>query len=306
MARKPREDFPGAWHHVMHRGARREPIFLNNEHCLLFLDLVESIIRKHEVEIHGYSLMPNHFHLLLRSRHGNLSDAMRFLNGRYTQQVNRLHCWDGPVFRGRFTNKLVRDETRLPYILAYVHLNPLRAKLVTRIDSRSWTSMRAYLGRKGEPDWVKKEYFLDLLGGSDALRAYTVSLHRGSRSWPETMDMESGFFRQQSHDEVADTHRQSTFNSRFIESNRLFEMILQVTGMDREGITMSVMGPHANPARRFAVWAFREHTLLKHKEIAEIMKMNYGQVSNVLSRFKIGDDPTLTKWAETLRILCAK
>ena len=81
--------------------------------------------------------------------------------------------------------------------------------------------------------------------------------------------------------------------------DQLFEMILQVTGMDREGITMSVMGPRANPARRFAVWALREHTLLKHKEIAEFMKMNHSQVSNVLSRFKVGDDPTLTKWAET-------
>ena len=232
MTRKPREDFSGAWHHVMHRGARREPIFLDNEHCLLFFELVESLIRKYEVEIHGYSLMPNHYHLLLRSRHGNLSDAMRFLNGRYTQQVNQLHRWDGPVFRGRFTNKLVQDETRLPYILAYVHLNPLRANLVTRIDSKCWTSMRAYLGRRGEPDWVTKTYFLGLLGSSDALRAYTLSLHRGKRSWPETMDLEWGFFTQQSQDEVADTHRQTSFNSRFIEPERLWKMILQVTGTD--------------------------------------------------------------------------
>ena len=174
MTRKPREDFPGAWHHVMHRGARREPIFLDNEHCLLFFELVESLIRKYEVEIHGYSLMPNHYHLLLRSRHGNLSDAMRFLNGRYTQQINQRRRWDGPVFRGRFTNKLVQDETRLPYILAYVHLNPLRANLVTRIDSKCWTSMRAYLGRRGEPDWVTKTYFLGLLGSGRNGRNWDV------------------------------------------------------------------------------------------------------------------------------------
>jgi putative transposase len=159
MVRKIRKDFPGAWHHVMHRGARREPIFLHDEHCLLFLELAESVVQKYEVEFHGYSLMPNHYHILARSRHGNLSDAMGFLNGRYTQRVNRLHRWDGPVFRGRFTSKLVRDETSLPYILAYIHLNPLRANLVTRIDSRCWTSMRAYLGRKGEPDWLVKKYF---------------------------------------------------------------------------------------------------------------------------------------------------
>ena len=264
----------------MHRGARRKPIFKNDEDCLLFLDLVERTIRKYEVEIHGYSLMPNHYHLLLRSRHGNLSDAMSFLNGKYTQQVNRSHRWDGPVFRGRFTNKLVRDETRLPYILAYVHLNPLRANLVTRIDSRSWTSMRAYLGKKGDPDWVTKAYFLELLGGSDALRSYTLSLHRGGRDWPDTMDMEWEFFTEQSHEAVAvaDAHRQSSFESRFIAPEQLFEMILQVTGMDRRSVTKSVMGPRANPARRFAVWALREYSLLKHREIAAVMKMNHSQV----------------------------
>jgi hypothetical protein len=52
---------------------------------------------------------------------------MKFVNGGYTQRVNRLHRWDGLVFNGRFASKFVPDETRLPlpYILAYIHLNPL-------------------------------------------------------------------------------------------------------------------------------------------------------------------------------------
>ena len=151
---------------------------------------------------------------------------------------------------------------------------------------------------------MEKSYFLELLGDSDALRSYTLSLHRGSRKWPETMDMEWGFFTEQSHEAVADAHRQSSFESRFIAPERLFEMILQVTGMDSETVTMSVMGPRANPARRFAVWALREYSLMKHKEIAAIVKMKQSQVANVLSRFKTGDDPNLQKWMEALRLLC--
>ena len=69
---------------------------------------------------------------------------------------------------------------------------------------------------------------------------------------------------------------------------------------------MSVRGPRANPARRFAVWALREHTLLEHKDIAEFMNMKQSQVSNALSRFKVGNDPTLTKWVDALRLLCDK
>jgi REP element-mobilizing transposase RayT len=305
MARKPREDFPGAWHHVMHRGARRAPIFLEDEHCLIFYSLLESAIEKLEVEIHGYSLMPNHYHLLLRSRHGNLSDAMKLVNSGYTQRVNRLRQWDGPVFKGRFANQLVRDETRLPYILAYIHLNPLRANLVTRIDSRSWTSLRAYLGRKGEPDWVSQEYFLELFDGRDALREYTLSLHRGGRSWPETMDLEHGFFNDRDQAQTAAAHGQASHRSRFVEPERLLELVCGVTGATMKDITVTVMGPRANPARRFAVWALREHTLLKSKEIAALLNMKYNQVSNVLSRFRGGREP-MSKWIEELSMLCDK
>ena len=289
----------------MHRGARRSPIFLENEHCLVFLSLLESAIDRFEVEIHGFSLMPNHYHLLLRSRHGNLSDVMKFLNSRYTQTVNGMHRWDGPVFKGRFTNNLVRDETRLPYILAYIHLNPLRANLVTRIDSRSWTSMRSYLGRKGEPEWVTKGYFLELFGGSDALRAYTLSLHRGARDWPETLDLEWGVFTSRTQEKIADEQGQATFTSRFIEPDRLLRLVSEITGCGLDEISTSVMGPRANPARRFAVWALRKHTRLKNKEIAGRLKMTYNQVSNVLSRFT-AESGEMSTWIDELDTVCDK
>ncbi|MDD5308546.1 MAG: transposase [Deltaproteobacteria bacterium] len=115
----------------------------------MFLDLLGEMAARHEIEVHAYSLMPNHDHLLLRSLHGNLSRGMRRLNADYTQRVNRIHGWDGPVFRGRFRSELVRDEPSLPYVLAYIHLNPLRAGLVTRLQSERWTSHRAYNGRAG-------------------------------------------------------------------------------------------------------------------------------------------------------------
>jgi REP element-mobilizing transposase RayT len=278
---------------------------LEDEHCLVFLSLLERAIDRYEVEIHGYSLMPNHYHLLLRSRHGNLSEAMQFINSRYTQRVNRLNRWDGPVFKGRFTSKLVHDESRLSYILAYIHLNPLRANLVTRIDSRSWTSLRAYLGRKGEPDWVTQSYFLELFDGSDALREYTLSLHRGGRSWPETMDLECGFFTDRAQEKTASAHGQPLHRSRFVEPERLLELVCEATGATLKEITASVMGPRANPARRFAVWALREHTRLKNREIAAHLNMTYNQVSNVLSRFRGGVEPMST-WIDELSILCVK
>ena len=293
MARKHREDFEGAWHHVMHRGARRAPIFLEDEHCLDFLRLLEDVYDQYELEIHAYSLMPNHYHLLVRSRHGNLSNAMRHLNGAYTQRVNRLARWDGPVFRGRFTSKLIRDETRLPFILTYIHLNPLRANLVTRIDARCWTSLRAYLGKDTRPDWLRTDYFLDLFENSEALREHTLSLHRKKREWPDDMDLEWGFFRKQ--DEVATRQGQSRFQSRFVDAETLLEAVRELTGATMLELKSARQGPRANPARRFAVWALKKHTLLPHREIGVLLDMSINQVSKVVKRFNGSKEP-LSSW----------
>jgi REP element-mobilizing transposase RayT len=295
MARKPRTDFPGAWHHVMHRGARRAPVFLVDEHCNLFLDLVEKMTHEFELEVHAYSLMPNHYHLLVRSRHGNLSDGMRRLNGTYTQKVNLLHNWDGPVFRGRFHSEPVINEARLPYILAYIHLNPLRANLVTRIDSECWTSHRTYLERRYSPPWVTKNYFLDLFGDAQKMQDYILALHRGKESWPDEIDLDHGFFSNQ--EKVAKRRVQGRFQGRFIEPGKVMKMVVAQTRVDLEEIKQATRGPRANPARRFAAWTLREHTLLTNKEIGRLLDMSLNQVSNVLSRFRKSQDPFLA-WIE--------
>ncbi len=102
MARKWRIDYPGAWHHVMHRGARREAIYDDERDCILFLDLVGQTVNRFGLEVHAYALMPNHYHLLVRSVKGNLSRCMQHLNGSYARGFNSRRTCDGPVFRGRF------------------------------------------------------------------------------------------------------------------------------------------------------------------------------------------------------------
>lgn len=114
MPRKPRVDFPGAWHHVMHRGARRAPIFRTDRDVLRFLRVLDETVSQFLIEVHAYALMPNHYHLLVRSVHGNLSPAMRHLNANYTQKANRVHRWDGPLFRGRFHTWRTSAESAPP------------------------------------------------------------------------------------------------------------------------------------------------------------------------------------------------
>lgn len=298
MTRALRRDFPGAWHHVMHRGARRSPIFLVDEHCGLFLSLLEETAGRHELEVHAYALMPNHYHLLVRSRHGNLSEAMRHLNGIYTRRVNLLHRWDGPVLRGRYHSQLVEDESALPVILAYIHLNPLRANLVTRVDGDSWTSHAAYLGRAYAPTWVTREYFLELFGSGAALQRYVLDLHRGKTSWPESFSLRTGWLRRA--DEVAVRHGQPRFASQRREPREVLELVAEICGVWRSSLGETVRGRGANAPRRFAVWALRETTMLKQREVGVALKMSVRQVESVLARIDLGREP-LKGWARELQ-----
>lgn len=293
MPRQPRIDFPGAWHHVMHRGARREPIFKKNEHCLLFLELLDTISYQFEIEVHAYSLMPNHYHLLVRSRHGNLSKAMKYLNATYTQRVNLLERWDGPVFRGRFRSELVQDETNLPYLLAYIHLNPLKAGLITRLQSHGWTSHRAYLGRDPLPDWLVTDYFESVFEDNDALHAYVLDLHRGKRTWPEKMAMDSGWLNISSP--AAAKQISQNKETRFIWADEALDKVTRITGINRKGLQTAEYGPAANPARRFAVWALKRYTPLPQREIGRMLKMSESQVSHVLRRLR-RKEPPISEW----------
>jgi REP element-mobilizing transposase RayT len=114
----------------MNRGARRHPVFLSDDHCVLFLDCVGSASDRFALEVHAYVLMPNHYHLLVRSIRGNLSAAIQHLAGRFTREMNRQQGWDGPIFRGRFRSQFIEEESHLRQVVPYLHLNPVRAGLV--------------------------------------------------------------------------------------------------------------------------------------------------------------------------------
>ena len=116
MARPLRIDYPGAWHHVMNRGARKQPIFVSRGDRRRFLQLLSTAHDRFGIEVNAYVLMGNHYHVLIRSPDGTLSQAFHYIDGVHAQAFNRRHGIDGPLFRGRFRSHLVEEE-------GYLHLS---------------------------------------------------------------------------------------------------------------------------------------------------------------------------------------
>ncbi|MGC3998777.1 MAG: transposase [Anaeromyxobacter sp.] len=302
MARLLRTDHPGAWHHVMHRGARREPIFRRNAHCELFLECLDEAALHHGLEVHVYALMPNHYHLLARSPLGNLSRAMRHLNGTYTQRLNRLHGWDGPVFRGRFRSQPVEDEAHLDALFAYIHLNPFKAGLATRLDDDCWSSLRAYLGRERHPArWLTLDVFRERLGGPAKVEAFVRARRKQVELFPPLLDLETGWFRRGDEPEERPLRRPRRAEQvRPASVDQVLREVARIAGCSMAELKRPAMGRGANPGRRLAVYALSRAQAYPHDEIARVLGMSTGQVAKVLWALRHHPGPPLHDWLAEL------
>src|SRR3990172_3051740 len=145
MARKLRVEYAGAIYRVMNRGDRREEIFRDDEDRQRFLTTLGEACAKTGWQVHALCLMPNHFHLVVETPQPNLVAGMKWFLGTYTSRFNRRHKLFGHLFSGRY-KALVVDGSGNGYLRTvcdYVHLNPVRAKLLTaeqKLRGFAWSS----------------------------------------------------------------------------------------------------------------------------------------------------------------------
>ncbi len=298
MARPPRIDFPGARHHVMNRGARHDAIFVDDATCSLFIDILAELPRRYGTRVHAWALMPNHYHLLVESPRGNLSEAMRHLQAHFTLRLNALHPgWDGPVFRGRFHNRLVDRDDWWVHLLAYLHLNPVEAHLAPNADLAHWTSHAAYVGLAPRPDWLYTAELLDLLGGVEAYRAYLWEVQVGRAVGPDDFDPDC--FRSAAATALAPPQGERAPTPVLAPSLVLAE-ICAVTGAPRPDLSRTIRGPVGNPARWLAAWWLVYGSGLLHHAVGELLG---GRVASVGRWLKFAEkkrrqDPSFEAWHE--------
>jgi REP element-mobilizing transposase RayT len=164
MPRPLRIQFPGAVYHIMNRGNGRQTIFEDATDARRFMALLEEIAAPLEWQFYAYCLMTNHYHFVLHTPHANLSAGMQALAARYTQDFNRRHDRDGPLFRGRFHAILVERESYLVPLVRYVVLNPVLANLAPDPAAWRWSSYRATAGTAPVPALLDLSWMLGLYG----------------------------------------------------------------------------------------------------------------------------------------------
>lgn len=181
MAYPMRIEFPGAWYHVINRGAGRRKIFLSHQDRKAFLDLLGEVSQTFHLEVHAFSLIDNHYHLLIHTPQAGLSRAMRHLNGVYVLGFNRRHKTDGPLFRGRYKAKLVNSEEYLLELVRYIHLNPVMAHITQKAHQHRWTSHRLYLKEDPSISWLETGEVLSRFGQrlNKARRSLDEFVHAG-------------------------------------------------------------------------------------------------------------------------------
>lgn len=188
MGRPLRIEYPGALYHITSRGNERKEIFLDDEDRIRFLEIIEEYHDRYGILIHSYVLMSNHYHLILETPQGNLLKVMHGINGRYTGYFNRRYDRAGHLFQGRYKGILVDKDAYLLQLSRYVHLNPVRARIVDRPEAYRWSSYPAYTGRAKENDWVEYAWVLSKFGDEARLakRKYRGYVEEGLREEIET------------------------------------------------------------------------------------------------------------------------
>ncbi len=294
MARSPRTDPNWAWHHVMNRGARRQPTFLDDTDRRSFLELLGDIHQRHGVNTHAYCLMGNHHHLLLSCPAGSLSAGMHHLASVYTQRFNRRHGLDGPLYRGRFHSVPIHDDGYLMEVSRYIHRNPLDLDQSIDLARFRWSSYGAYVGRRTPAWWLRRSMILEMFDGlPERYAAYVESARPGVRD--HRVDRAAGT---------------TTLNptSRPPSIDDVETVVAVITGVPRSELATRGKGDRS-VARNLVLLLGLDDARVPANDLAD--RFGYARATSVRSavhrgRAKLNADPTFTALVDRARMMLAE
>lgn len=282
----------------MNRGARHQVVFHNDEDCGEFIGLVDRYAARFHIEVHAFALMPNHFHLLVVSNGGRLSDFAAQLLGGYARYKNARPGWDGPIWQGRFKSCLITEDAYWLHLVAYIHLNPVRAGLVDGPTFARWTSLDTYLHGDSTLTCLRTDQVLEAYGGVEPMMDYMDDVQHKRRDAPTGLDETRLWHVPASQPVPTQVERELPA----FDVEEAIEQVCRVTGVDRSELFRYRRGS-ANRAAWIAAWWLQEGVGITQREIAPIMGLSQTGVAqrNRHLRKHVNTDQQLQEWMGALR-----
>lgn len=167
MSRPLRIEFSGACYHIINRGNYRSPIFAGKGAAEAFERTLGEAAERFGWCVHAYVIMRNHFHLAVETNEPNLSEGMKWLQGTWIRRYNSLRSQSGRPFQGRYKALLVARGHDLAQVCHYIHLNPVRARVVAvgELPEFEWCSLDKFMPKKSRAPWLSPEIVLSEAGG---------------------------------------------------------------------------------------------------------------------------------------------
>lgn len=193
MGRRLRYHVENGVYHVMVRGNDKQDIFFDDKDYLKMLKLLTEGVERYEFKVLAYCFMKNHIHLAIQVGKFSLSTIMHSLNSRYTRYINFTKSRVGHLFQGRFRSILVDGDRYLGDLLRYIHLNPVKAGVVSYPSEYRWSSYRDYMGHDKQTIVSSKEVLLAFDGELERARYKMEEFTLAETSEEKAKVFEQGF-----------------------------------------------------------------------------------------------------------------
>jgi len=164
MARKPRAEAAGAFHHVFAHAVHGERLFVDDRDRHRYLRMLGRETVRREWRTLAYCLLTNHVHLLIETPEPNLGHGLQRIHGDYARAHNRRHGRRGALWQSRFGSVVVTDDRQLWTTTRYIARNAVEAGLCATPETWPWASHAATVGGSG-PRWLDTARLLGLLAG---------------------------------------------------------------------------------------------------------------------------------------------